>query len=202
MSNERFTDNIVWDSRVIARADREKLLKQKGVIVWMTGLSGAGKSTIAGLLEQRLIKAGKLTYRLDGDNLRHGLNAGLGFSAADRAENVRRAGEVAKLFVDAGLIVVVSLISPYRKDRDAIRASVSPGDFIETHIKVSLATAEQRDPKGLYKKARAGAIANFTGVSDPYEPPMHPEIEIDTDQISPGAAATMIVEYLDRRATS
>jgi adenylyl-sulfate kinase len=192
MSNQ----NVKWHDGLITRADREKLLNQKGAIVWMTGLSGAGKSTIANLVEQRLMQMGKLAYRLDGDNLRHGLNAGLGFTAADRAENVRRAGEVAKLFADAGLIVIVSLISPYRKDRDAIRASVAPGDFIETHVKVSLATAEQRDPKGLYKKARAGQLTGFTGVDDPYEPPMKPEIEVDTDRTVPEDAAATIVEFL------
>lgn len=192
MSNE----NVKWHAGLITRADREKLLNQRGAIMWMTGLSGAGKSTIADLVEQRLIQMGKLAYRLDGDNLRHGLNAGLGFTAADRAENVRRAGEVAKLFADAGLIVIVSLISPYRKDRDAIRASVAPGDFIETHVNVSLATAERRDPKGLYKKARAGQLTGFTGVDDPYEPPVKPEIEIDTDRTVPEDAAATIVEFL------
>jgi len=201
MSNERFTDNVVWHPSSVTRADRERLLKQRGTIVWMTGISGAGKSTIATLVEQRLIEAGKLAYPLDGDNLRHGLNAGLGFSASDRSENVRRAGEVARLFADAGVIVIVSLISPYRKDRDAIRASVSPGDFVEAYIKCSLATAEQRDPKGLYKKARAGQLSGFTGVDDPYEAPVKPELEIDTDRMTADVAAETIIKFLNDRGT-
>jgi adenylylsulfate kinase len=196
MSNDRFTDNVVWHPSTVTRADRERLLKQKGVIVWMTGLSGSGKSTIATLAEQRLTEAGKVVYRLDGDNLRHGLNARLGFSAADPAENVRRVGEVAKLFCDAGLIVIVSLISPYRKDRDAIRTSVAPGDFVEVHVHCALATAERRDPKGLYQKARAGQISGFTGIDDPYEAPLHAEITIDTDRISAADAANQVIASL------
>ena len=196
MSNDRLTDNIVWHRGNVSRADRERLLKQRGTIVWMTGLSGSGKSTIAAIVEQKLIEMGKLAYRLDGDNVRHGLNVGLGFSADDRAENVRRVGEVAKLFCDAGLIVIVSLISPYRKGRDAIRAGVGPGDFIEVHVQCSLQTAEQRDPKGLYKKARAGQISGFTGIDDPYEAPLHPEITIDTDLVSAADAADQIVALL------
>ena len=196
MSNDRLTDNIVWHRGNVSRADRERLLQQRGTIVWMTGLSGSGKSTIAAIVEQKLIEMGKIAYRLDGDNVRHGLNVGLGFSADDRAENVRRVGEVAKLFCDAGLIVIVSLISPYRKDRDAIRAGVGPGDFIEVHVQCSLQTAEQRDPKGLYKKARAGQISGFTGIDDPYEAPLHSEITIDTDRISAADAADQIVALL------
>lgn len=196
MSNERFTDNIVWHPSTATRADRERLLKQRGTIVWMTGLSGAGKSTIAAIVEQRLIESGKLAYRLDGDNVRHGLNAGLGFSKEDRAENVRRVGEVAKLFADAGVIAIVSLISPYRKDRDAIRVSTSAGEFIEVHVHCSLQTAEARDPKGLYKKARAGQISSFTGIDDPYEAPASAEIVIDTDCSSADDAARTIVSFL------
>jgi adenylyl-sulfate kinase len=199
MSDERVTDNVVWHPSSVTRADREGLLKQKGTIIWMTGLSGAGKSTIANLVEQRLMELGKLAYRLDGDNLRHGLNAGLGFSAADRSENVRRVGEVAKLFADAGMIVIVSLISPYRTDRDAIRASVGDGEFLEVHAHCSLSTAELRDPKGLYKKARAGQIAGFTGIDDPYEPPHNPELYIDTDQLSVDDAARQLVSSLQDR---
>src|SRR5438105_1054868 len=143
--------NITWHSGSITRADRQKILKQKGVTVWFTGLSAAGKSTIACLLEEMLITRGKLAYRLDGDNVRHGLNKNLGFSAEDRAENIRRIGEVAKLFTDAGVIALASFVSPYRKDRDAVRANLGPGDFVEVYVKVSLAAADKRDPKGLYK---------------------------------------------------
>jgi adenylylsulfate kinase len=189
-------NNVTWDAGHVTRADRERLLKQRGTILWMTGLSGSGKSTIAALVEQRLIEMGKLAYRLDGDNIRHGLNAGLSFSAADRTENVRRAGEVAKLFCDAGAIVTVSLISPFRKDRDAIRTSLQPGDFIEVHVHCELATAEQRDPKGLYKKARAGQITGFTGIDDPYEAPEKPEVKIDTDRLSPGDASREVISFL------
>jgi adenylylsulfate kinase len=202
MTGDRWRDNVTPHAGIATRADRERVLKQRGAIVWMTGLSGAGKSTIASLVEQCLLQTGKLAYWLDGDNLRIGLNADLGFSASDRAENVRRVGEVARLFADAGLIVIVSLISPYRRDRDAIRAKAEPGDFLETYIKVALATAERRDPKGLYRKARAGEISNLTGIDDPYEPPLKPELEIDTDHVPPTAAAAMIVEYLARRASA
>src|SRR2546430_626777 len=150
--------NITWHAGAVTRADRQKLLNQKGVTVWFTGLSAAGKSTIACILEQLLIERGNLAYRLDGDNVRHGLNKNLGFSAEDRAENIRRIGEVAKLFTDAGVIVLASFISPYCRDRDAVRAMMSAGDFVEVYVKASVAAAEQRDPKGLYKKARAGQL--------------------------------------------
>jgi adenylylsulfate kinase len=181
----------------------------------MTGLSAAGKSTIACILEQMLLHQGKAAYRLDGDNIRFGLNKdarslkektgysddaakrfGIGFSAEDRGENIRRIGEVAKLFADAGVIAITSFISPYQRDRDAVRANNSPGEFVEVYIKVSLATAELRDPKGLYKKARAGEIKGFTGIDDPYEPPANPELIIDTETHSPEAAARNILAYL------
>jgi adenylylsulfate kinase len=191
--------NVIWHAGHITRADRERLLNQRGSIIWMTGLSGSGKSTIAAIVEEKLIGMGKLAYRLDGDNLRHGLNAGLGFSAHDRAENVRRAGEVAKLFCDAGLIVIVSLISPYRADRDAIRASVGAGDFVEVHVHCELSTAESRDPKGLYKKARAGQISGFTGIDDPYEVPDKPELRVNTDQVSAHDAANQVLSALRDR---
>ncbi|MCS7033296.1 MAG: adenylyl-sulfate kinase, partial [Phycisphaerae bacterium] len=178
--------------------EREKLLNQKGVTVWMTGLSAAGKSTIACILEQMLLHMGKHAYRLDGDNIRHGLNRNLGFSAEDRAENIRRIGEVAKLFTDAGVIAITSFISPYRKDRDAVRNGMKPGDFIEVYVKVSLETAERRDPKGLYKKARAGEIKGFTGIDDPYEPPERAEIVIDTESTPPEAAARQILAFLEQ----
>jgi adenylylsulfate kinase len=190
--------NITWHSGTVAREDRQRLLGQKGVTVWMTGLSAAGKSTIACIVERLLLERGKLAYRLDGDNVRHGLNKNLGFSAEDRAENIRRIGEVAKLFTDASLIVIASFISPYRSDRGAVRASLGAADFVEVYVKVSVAAAESRDPKGLYKKARAGQITGFTGIDDPYEPPENPEIVVDTETTSPEASAHQIVSYLER----
>ena len=178
---EQKATNITWHEGSVTRDEREKLLGQKGVTVWMTGLSASGKSTIAVILEQLLLHQKKHAYRLDGDNIRHGLNKNLGFSAEDRTENIRRIGEVAKLFTDAGVIAITSFISPYKKDRDAVRASMKAGEFIEVYINVSLAGAEQRDPKGLYKKARAGQLKGFTGIDDPYEEPQNPEIVIDTE---------------------
>jgi len=197
MTQQKAT-NITWHEGAVSHEEREKLLDQKGVTVWMTGLSASGKSTIACILEQMLLHRRKHAYRLDGDNIRHGLNKNLGFSAEDRAENIRRIGEVAKLFTDAGVIAITSFISPYRKDRDAVRANMRPGEFIEVYVKVSLETAEKRDPKGLYKKARAGQIKGFTGIDDPYEPPENPEIVIDTETTSPEQAAERILEYLDK----
>jgi adenylylsulfate kinase len=191
--------NLTRHDGLVARADRQRLLGQKGVTIWMTGLSGSGKSTIACLLEKMLIERGRLVYRLDGDNLRLGLNKNLGFSAEDRTENIRRVGEVAKLFTDAGLIVIASFISPYRRDRDAVRASMVGGDFVEVFVNASLAEAEKRDPKGLYKKARAGQITGFTGVDDPYEPPTAPEIVLDTERASAEQAAMMILDYLHKK---
>jgi len=191
--------NITWHSGNVTREDRQKLLGQNGVTVWMTGLSAAGKSTIACIVESMLIRRGKFAYRLDGDNVRHGLNRNLGFSAADRAENIRRIGEVAKLFTDAGVIAITSFISPYKKDRDAVRASMKPGEFIEVYINVSIEAAEQRDPKGLYKKAQAGEISNFTGISSGYEAPENPEVHLHTLGHDPEALAIMIENYLKKR---
>ena len=188
--------NITWQDGQVSREDRQKLLQQKGVTVWLTGLSAADKSTIACLLEKMLLDRGRYAYRLDGDNIRHGLSRNLGFSAEDRAENIRRIGEVARLFTDAGVITLASFISPYRRDRDAVRASLTAGDFVEVYVKVSLATAQQRDPKGLYKKAMAGKITGFTGVDDPYEEPTIPEITVDTDRLTPEQAAMEILAYL------
>src|SRR5437870_3790350 len=196
MSTAVKATNITWHEGAVSRGERENLLNQKGVTVWMTGLSASGKSTIACILEQMLLHRKKHAYRLDGDNIRHGLNKNLGFSAEDRAENIRRVGEVAKLFTDAGVIAITSFISPYKKDRDAVRAGMKPGEFIEVYVHVSLETAEQRDPKGLYKKARAGEIKGFTGIDDPYEAPDKPEILIDTEKMSPEAAAKQILDYL------
>src|SRR5580765_2257362 len=190
---EQKATNITWHEGSVSHEEREKLLDQKGVTVWMTGLSASGKSTIACVLEQMLLHKKKHAYRLDGDNIRMGLNKNLGFSAEDRAENIRRIGEVAKLFTDAGVIAITSFISPYKKDRDAVRANMKPGEFVEVYVHVSLAGAEKRDPKGLYKKARAALAAgkgmNFTGIDDPYEAPEKPEIVIDTESTTAEAAA-------------
>jgi adenylylsulfate kinase len=198
---EQKATNITWHAGAVLRGDRERLLRQRGVTLWMTGLSGSGKSTIAVIVEQLLTQRGHLAYRLDGDNVRHGLNKNLGFSAEDRAENIRRIGEVAKLFTDAGIITIASFISPYRRDRDAIRASMQPGDFIEVFINTPLNVAEARDPKGLYKKARAavavGKGLGFTGIDDPYETPERAEIVIDTPNSTPDQSATYIVKYLE-----
>jgi adenylylsulfate kinase len=207
--------NITWHEGAVTREERQQLLKQKGLTIWMTGLSGSGKSTIGSILEQMLLHAGRAVYRLDGDNIRFGLNTdpksllargyseaaaarfGLAFSAEDRTENIRRIGEVAKLFTDAGVIAITSFISPYRKDRDAVRANMNPGEFIECYVKANLATAEGRDPKGLYKKARAGQIKGFTGIDDPYEAPENAEIVIDTDTTTAADGARQIVTYLE-----
>lgn len=191
------TNNLTWHGGAVSPQDRHRLLGQKGVVVWMTGLSAAGKSTIACIVERMLIDREKLAYRLDGDNVRHGLNKNLGFSAADRTENIRRIGEVAKLFSDAGLIVLASFISPYRVDRDAVRANLPAGQFVEVYVKVSLEDAERRDPKGLYKKARSGQIIGFTGIDDPYEEPKSAEIVIDTQSSSPEESAAKILSYLE-----
>ncbi|KAL0395834.1 UNVERIFIED_CONTAM: Adenylyl-sulfate kinase, chloroplastic [Sesamum calycinum] len=169
------SSNIVWHKCSIEKSDRQELLNQKGCVIWITGLSGSGKSTLACALSCALHSRGKLTYILDGDNCRHGLNQDLSFKADDRAENIRRIGEVAKLFADAGVICIASLISPFRKERDACRALLPEGDFIEVYMDVPLQICEERDPKGLYKLARAGKIKGFTGVDDPYEPPLNCE---------------------------
>jgi len=190
--------NITWHHGIVTREQREKFLNQRGVTVWLTGLSASGKSTVATIIEEKLLARQKFAYRLDGDNIRHGLNKNLGFSAEDRAENIRRIGEVAKLFTDAGIIAITSFISPYKADRDAVRASLKTGEFIEVHLDVSLDGAEARDPKGLYKKARAGLIKNFTGVDDPYEAPTNPELYIDTEKTSPDDAADQIIALLEQ----
>ena len=196
---EQKATNITWHEGNVSRDARQKLLGQRGAILWMTGLSASGKSTIGVIVEQMLLQRRKQAYRLDGDNIRHGLNKNLGFSAEDRAENIRRIGEVAKLFADAGIIAITSFISPYSKDRDAVRASAAAGDFIEVYIKASLEAAEGRDPKGLYKKARAGQLKGFTGIDDPYEAPDKAEIVIDTEKTDPAQSARIIVDYLDAK---
>lgn len=198
MSNSsEINPNIVWQSTKVARADREQLLKQRGRILWFTGLSGSGKSTVADEVERLLLEQGRVTYLLDGDNIRFGLNRDLTFSDADRRENIRRIAEVAKLFVDAGIIVLAAFISPFREDRDNIRTSVEEGQFLEVSISTPLEVCEARDVKGLYAKARRGEIPNFTGITSPYEPPLHPEIDIDTTDISIAEAARHVIEALE-----
>ncbi|MGQ9650576.1 MAG: adenylyl-sulfate kinase [Phycisphaerae bacterium] len=197
--------NITWHEGHVSRADRERLLGQKGATIWFTGLSGSGKSTIAFTVEHALVERGHLAYVADGDNIRHGLNKNLGFSAADREENIRRIGEVAKLFADAGCIMLTSFISPYRKDRDQARKIHEDAGltFIEVFVDVPIEKCEQRDPKGLYKKARealaAGKGMGFTGVDDPYEPPLKPELVIHNDKVTPQEAAAEVLEYLEER---
>src|SRR5947209_10816135 len=193
--------NITWHEGHVTRDERNALLKQTGCTIWFTGLSGSGKSTIAYTLEHALVQRGHLAYVLDGDNIRHGLNKNLGFSAADREENIRRLGEVAKLFADAGVITMTSFISPYRKDRDLVREMHVKGGlpFIEIHMAAPIETCEQRDPKGLYKKARAGELKGFTGVDDPYEAPLKPELVIDVTATSPQEAAVLLMAYLEKQ---
>ncbi len=190
--------NLVWQQMTVDKATRAAMKSQKPAVLWLTGLSGAGKSTIANILEQKLLAMQRHSYILDGDNVRHGLNQDLGFTDADRVENIRRVSETAKLFVDAGLIVLVSFISPFRSERQAARDLLEPGEFFEVHIATSLEDCEQRDPKGLYKKARAGKIANFTGIDSPYEVPENPEIRIDTSQMTPEKAADFILDHLKK----
>ncbi len=192
--------NITWHEGHVTREERSKLLNQQGATLWFTGLSGSGKSTVAFTLEHALVQQGRLAYCLDGDNIRHGLNANLGFSAEDREENIRRIGEVAKLFADTGVITMTSFISPYRKDRERARSIHQEAGlkFIEVYVSTSLEACEERDPKGLYKKARAGEIKGFTGIDDPYEEPTNPEIVLDTATTSPQEAVVLLVEYLTK----
>jgi adenylylsulfate kinase len=190
--------NLTWHEGQVSRTDREKLLSQQGVTVWLTGLSGSGKSTIAVAAEKVLADRGRLTYILDGDNIRQGLNNNLGFSPEDRTENIRRIGEVGKLFTDAGAIVFSSFISPYRSDRDAIREIMAEGDFVEVYVAASLETCESRDVKGLYKKARAGEIPEFTGISAPYEEPANAELVIDTNGQTVDESTEILVAYLEK----
>ncbi|KAI5316390.1 hypothetical protein L3X38_036097 [Prunus dulcis] len=202
MSTLNNSTNIFWQECPVRKVERQKLLNQKGCVVWITGLSGSGKSTLACSLSRELHSKGKLSYILDGDNLRHGLNKDLGFKAEDRAENIRRVGEVAKLFSDAGLICIASLISPYRKDRDACRAMLPDASFIEVFMNMPLELCESRDAKGLYKLARAGKIKGFTGIDDPYERPLNCEIEIEQkDGVcpKPAALAGQVVSYLEEK---
>ncbi|NCP11188.1 MAG: adenylyl-sulfate kinase, partial [Sphingomonadales bacterium] len=192
----RRSQNIAWQELTIDRSARALQKGHAPRILWFTGLSGAGKTTIANLVEQRLYEAGLHSYMLDGDNVRTGLNKDLGFTDADRVENVRRVGEVATLMADAGLIVLATFISPFRAERDMVRQMAQPGEFIEVHVDVPLAVAEDRDPKGLYAKARRGEIANFTGLDSPYEAPENPDLTIDTTMMSAAEAADRIARHL------
>ncbi len=188
--------NVVWHDTEISKADREKRNGHKGVVVWMTGLSACGKSTIATELQKILFDRGCYVVILDGDNIRHGLNGDLGFSPEDREENIRRIGHVAKLFADSGAIAITSFISPYRKDRDINRALLKGGEFIEVYVKASLETCEKRDPKGLYDKARKGIIKEFTGISAPYEEPLNAEIVLDTDALTVEESIRKVMDFL------
>ena len=191
--------NIVWHDHHVSKAERSALKGQRPCILWFTGLSGSGKSTIADAVETQLLARHKHTYLLDGDNIRHGLNRGLGFSDEDRIENIRRIGEVAKLFVDAGTIVLSAFISPFRSDRDRVRALVGADEFIEIFVDTPLDVCESRDPKGLYKKARAGEIPNFTGIDSPYEAPRNPQLHLRNDGIAVGEAAQQVIDYLETK---
>lgn len=193
---EQKATNVHWHDHKVSSEDRKKLMGHKGCILWFTGLSASGKSTIANTVDHLLHEQGKHTYLLDGDNIRMGLNKNLGFSAEDRAENIRRIGEVAKLFADAGMITLTAFISPYRVDRDNVRALMPVGEFLEVFVDASIETCEARDPKGLYKKARAGEIKNFTGISDPYEAPLKPELVLDSNSKGIDELAQEVVAFL------
>lgn len=196
---EQKATNVTWHEGLVSRDDRCKILCQNGVTIWFTGLSASGKSTIAVALEKALFERGKLSYRLDSDNVRLGINKDLGFSKEDRRENIRRVGEIAKLFGDAGTISLSSFISPYKSDRDEVRRLHETKNlkFVEVFVDCPLSVAEKRDPKGLYKKARAGEIKNFTGIDDPYETPVEPEVHLRTDELTVEEEVTAIMEYLE-----
>ncbi len=201
MSEIRKATNVTWDGGNLTRDQRWERLGCSGATLWFTGLSGSGKSTVAAALEVALLERGVFTYRLDGDNLRHGLNANLGFSAEDRQENIRRVGEVAKLFADAGVLTLATFVSPYRSDRALCRQlhDAAGLPFIEIHVAASLEVCEARDPKGLYQQARAGKIKGFTGIDDPYEAPESPELVIDTGELSVAASVEQIMAQLRER---
>ena len=188
--------NIVWHNHQVSKEDRSNIKEQRSCVLWFTGLSGSGKSTIANAVESKLLELEKHTYLLDGDNIRMGLNKGLSFSETDRVENIRRIGEVSKLFVDAGVIVLTAFISPFVKDREQVRNLLNVGEFLEVFIDTPLEVCESRDPKGLYQKARTGEIPNFTGISSPYEAPANPEIWLKTNEMSVEEAASKVLSYL------
>ena len=207
--------DVRWHEHAVSRSDRERTAGHKGCVLWFTGLSGSGKSTLANAVDRRLHARGLRSFVLDGDNVRMGLNAaparlrerhgeafasrfGLGFAAADREENIRRIGAVADLFAQAGIIALTAFISPYRRDRDAIRGTLAPGDFVEVYVKAPLDVCEGRDPKGLYRKARAGEITGFTGIDDPYEEPSAPEIVVDSSALPPERLADEVIAWLER----
>jgi adenylylsulfate kinase len=196
------SDNIVWHHATVTRARREALNGHKACVIWFTGLSGAGKSTLAHAVEEQLHRRGCRTFVLDGDNVRHGLSSNLGFSDEDRRENIRRIGEVAKLMMEAGLIVMTAFISPFRADRAAVRSRMPHGDFLEVYCQASLATCEARDVKGLYKKARAGEIRNYTGIDSPYEPPLEPELVVDTERLDLAASVAAVLALLEARGVT
>ncbi len=213
MTEERV--DVRWHAHAVSRADRERAAGHKGCVLWFTGLSGCGKSTLANAVDRRLHGRGLRSFVLDGDNVRLGLNAapallrerhdeafatrfGLGFGPQDREENIRRIGAVAELFAQAGIVALTAFISPYRRDRDAVRAMLPPGDFVEIHVRAPLEVCEGRDPKGLYRKARAGEIKGFTGIDDPYEEPLHPELIVDSAARSPDALADDVIAWLER----
>lgn len=193
------TANIVWHPTTVTKEDRQKRAGHKSCVIWFTGLSGAGKSTLANAVEHELHQRELASYVLDGDNIRHGLNRGLGFSAEDRKENIRRIGEVAKLFVDAGVITLTAFISPYLEDRALARSLVAEGEFIEVYVKCSLEECERRDVKGLYEKARKGEIGQFTGISSPYEEPIAPELVIESGTLSVEQSVATVIDYLHQR---
>ncbi|MEO5570233.1 MAG: adenylyl-sulfate kinase [Bacteroidia bacterium] len=193
------TKNIVRQDYKITKKDRQQLNGHKPLIAWFTGLSGSGKSTLAGLVEEHLFEMGVRTYLLDGDNIRHGLNSNVDFSNDGRKENIRRIGEVAKLFTDAGIVVLTAFISPFREDRDRVRSLVEDGDFAEIFVNCPIEICEQRDVKGLYKKARAGEIKDFTGINSPFEQPLKPEMEINTEAMSIDESVNKIVKFITEK---
>lgn len=196
MNNEDIDKNITWHKQTITKADRQKQNGHKSFMVWLTGLSGSGKSTVANALQASLYKEGIQVYLLDGDNLRHGINRNLSFDAKDRKENIRRAAEIGKLFVDAGFVVIAALISPHEEDRKQARVLFDTDEFIEVYVKCPIDVCASRDPKGLYKKARNGEIKNFTGIHQPYEEPQNPEITINTNKLSIDECVEKIKDYL------
>jgi adenylylsulfate kinase len=198
---EQKATNVHWHEHSVSKAERRQLSGHKGVVLWFTGLSASGKSTVANTVDHKLHSIGKRSFVLDGDNIRMGLNKNLGFSAEDRAENIRRIGEVAKLFANAGVVALTAFISPYRADRNAVRALLEPGEFIEIFVDTPLAVCEARDPKGLYKKARAGQLKGFTGIDDPYEAPEKPELVLDGGKKSIDELADEVLAFLKARGT-
>lgn len=196
---EQLATNVTWHDHTVSKAERQQLNGHKGAVLWFTGLSACGKSTVANTVDHLLHQRGKHSFVLDGDNIRMGLNKNLKFSAEDRAENIRRIGEVAKLFAASGTIAITAFISPYKADRDKVRALLEPGEFIEIYVNASLETCEKRDPKGLYKKARAGEIKGFTGIDDPYEAPENPELVLDSNNKGIDQLAGEVLAYLEQK---